>query len=211
VNSFTFKLSPILLAIVGGAALSVNGFAADVYLSDFDKLNNGGFEQGNQAIKPGDTAACPLGWICGGSPSPGATAYQPTALEFPAASNGLFQPPSGGPRINPSGSWSALCPTLIEGSCILSQAKIGGLKYAAGTTYHLSLWLGTPKVMPFDRYGNVDDKTPLGELSGSPSIGSVMETGNCTPLTWRLPLPACGSITLLPSRPLALTLGKTSE
>jgi hypothetical protein len=147
------RMLPAFVLTLGGLVASANGFGGTVDMATL--LANPSFELGNQVINPSDLVGCPVGWSCLGSPSPGGTAYTVTAAQFTAGSDGLA---SG---IVPDGTSAALCPTIIEGSCQLSQTKLG--TYAAGTTYTLNLWVGTPATMPFDQFGNPDNKSKTAE------------------------------------------------
>jgi hypothetical protein len=102
----------------------------------------------NAPVKPGDVVGCPLLWTCSGSPSPGATAVVPTAAQYAAFPSASYAP---------DGTQAALCPTLIEGSCSLSQPNLGN--YVPGVTYTFSLSVGTPLTMPFDANGKADNVT----------------------------------------------------
>jgi len=150
---FRLNAVPTILGMFVGLLFTANAFGSDINVADL--LFNPDFEFGSQVPRPGDIAGCPVFWTCGGSPSPGATSYAPTTAEFVPGSDGLF-----GPFPAPSGARVALCPTYIGGSCLLSQTNLG--TYAADNTYTLDLFVGTPAVMPFDVFGNVDDHTRTG-------------------------------------------------
>ena len=142
------RMAPVFLVMLGALLASATLYGQVT-------LANSGFNSGNQPTKVGDVVGCPNGWVCyGGSPSPGTTSYAVTSNQYTAGADGL----SGG-LIVPSGTSAALCPTLIEGSCILLQNNFI-LTYMAGTTYTYNLAVGTPATMPFKANGTPDNVTP---------------------------------------------------
>jgi hypothetical protein len=112
---------------------SANASGATIDLSTL--LTNPGFESGNTG------SGCPVAYTCGGSPTPGFTSYVVSSAQYTAGADGL----SGG-RIVPGGTQAASSPTPSEGSGTLMQTGLG--TYAAGNTYTLNLWVGTPLTVP---------------------------------------------------------------
>ena len=132
------QVAPALLISL---AVAGNAYGVNTVVDLSTLMPNPSFEAGNQPTAPGDQVGCPVGWTCGGSPSPGGTSYAPTGAQYVAGSDGL---PS--PLIVPNGSAAGQCPTLLAGSCTLYALNLG--TYQANTTYTLTLWVGTPLTVP---------------------------------------------------------------
>lgn len=139
-------MGPVMLA---GLIASANAFGATIDISTL--LTNPSFEGGVGPLDPVTHVGCPAGWTCGGSPTPGFTSYTVTAAQYTAGSDGLA---SG---IVPNGVKAGTSPTNVEGSGSALQTGLG--TYAAGTTYTLTLWVGTPMTLP------IDNSTPVGKVS----------------------------------------------
>jgi hypothetical protein len=133
---------PVTLACLFASA---NAYGATIDLAGL--LANPSFELGNQG------SGCPVGWTCGGSPSPGFTSYTVTSAQYTAGADGLA---SG---IVPSGTHAGTSPTNVEGSGTLSQTGLG--TYSGSNTYSLNLWVGTPKTLPID---GVTPTAPVGTI-----------------------------------------------
>jgi hypothetical protein len=118
---------------------SANAYGATIDIGTL--LANPSFENGNQG------SGCPVSWSCGGSPSPGFTSYAPTSAQFNPATDNIG-------KVVPDGTHVASTPTPVEGSGTLTQ---GFGTYAAGNTYTLNLWVGTPLTEP-------DGTTPTGPV-----------------------------------------------
>jgi LPXTG-motif cell wall-anchored protein len=146
-NTSLFKraLTPVMLA---GLLASASAFGATVNLAS--ALTNPSFENGVGPLDPITGVGCPVGWTCAGTPAPGFTAYTVTSAQYTAGSDGLA---SG---IVPSGTHAGTSPTNVEGSGSAYQTGLG--TYAAGNTYTLSLWVGTPMTLPSD------GTTPVGKV-----------------------------------------------
>jgi CSLREA domain-containing protein len=182
-TGITFKKPPELFHFVGGAWVrvttssdatsrlvcgSVTSLSPFALFQQFPAVDistvmaNPGFELGLQPLPPGSQAACPLGWACLGSPSPGGTAYLVTSAQYMANADGL----TGG-LIVPGGLYAGQCPTLVQGSCQLYQLGLG--TYQANTTYTLNLWVGTPLTVPYcgspTISGCVSNVSPTGKVA----------------------------------------------
>jgi hypothetical protein len=134
------KVAPAFLVTLASLVGAASAYGAAVDVATL--LTNPSFELGNQPTAPGNQVGCPIGWTCLGSPAPGGTSYLVTGAQYLAGpADGL----SAG-LIVPGGLNAGQCPTLVQGSCQLYQLGLG--KYAAGTTYNLNLWVGTPLTVP---------------------------------------------------------------
>jgi len=121
------------LALVGIFA-GVNASGSTILYDNL--LANASFEMG------GGLGVCPTSWTCGVNPNAGlVNSYAPTNLEYIAGADGLPSDMNA-----PDGSKVASGPTGEEGSGFMYQTGLG--TYAAGNTYTLDLWVGTPLVVP---------------------------------------------------------------
>jgi hypothetical protein len=103
-----------------------------------------------------------------------------------------------GGLIVPDGMHAGQCPTLVAGSCQLYQLGLG--KYAAGMTYMLNLWVGTPLTVP--NCGTapqcVSDVTPAGKVARVTFYW--LGNGNGQLQATNIPVPAPGQWLLVPLR-----------
>jgi hypothetical protein len=113
---------------------AVNASGATIFFDNL--LANASFELG------GGLGACPTSWTCGTDPGAGlVNSYAPTNVEYLAGADGL-----PGSKNAPDGSKVLSDPTGLSGSGYLYQTGLG--TYAAGNTYALDLWVGTPMAVP---------------------------------------------------------------
>lgn len=131
-------LAVVLLGIFGSAT----GFAGTVDLT----TTIGNFEAGNQST------GCPVGWVCVSGNGP--TTYTVSSKQYTAGSDGLTT------GIAPTGTTkAATCPYPYEGACAFAKYDFG--TYAAGTTYQLTIWVGSPLKLPYD---GTTTAGPVGEI-----------------------------------------------
>ena len=157
---------PVMLVCLFASA---NAYGTTIDLGTL--LANPSFEAGNGPPDPSSGVGCPIGWTCGGSPSPGFTSYLVTAADYTAGSDGL----SGG-RIVPDQTHAGDSPTTVEGSGTLSQTGLG--TYALGNTYILNLWIGTPLIVPFPDPTCAAGSPPSACTNFQVSLARSIFTGN---------------------------------
>ena len=167
--------------MLGGLLASANAFGATIDLATL--LAQPQFAAGNGIPDPSTGVGCPVGWTCGGSPSPGFTSYVPTAAQYTAGADGL----TGG-RLAPNGARVATSPTNVEGSGTLMQTGLG--TYVAGNTYTLGAWLGTPKTLP------IDGTTPVGQVGRVTAY--FLGSGGAVLQSTDLTIPVVGQWILIP-------------
>ena len=129
-NRFGFVFPLALVGIFAGG----NASGATILYNDL--LVNASFEIG------GGLGVCPTSWTCGLNPNNGlSNSYAPTNVEYVAGSDGL-----SGSKNAPDGNKVGSAPTGEEGSGFIFQTGLG--TYAAGNTYTLNLYVGTPLKVP---------------------------------------------------------------
>jgi hypothetical protein len=139
---------PLSVALLGVFA-PASGFAAVVDLTT--TIVNGNFLGGNQST------GCPVGWTCLSGNGP--TSYVVTTKQYTAASDGTGTATPPNTLVPGGGADAATCPYPYEGACSFGEFDLG--TYAAGTTYTITIWVGTPVHLPFD---GVTPSGPVGEI-----------------------------------------------
>jgi CHRD domain-containing protein len=121
--------------------------------------------------------SCPILWICGGSPAPGFSSYNPTAAQYPG----------GSPFPT-----SAFSPTVYGGSGVIRQ--LTNVTWTAGVPYVLDLFVGLPLKEP-------DGTTPVAGWPGTNGAARVyltMGPGFGQVAAFDIPSPAPGTWGLMP-------------